>query len=717
MGPLVAFICASYQRHAERGALLEKDRLEDLACEMQREMDALQKAVDSGNSRAILCLLPPTRARLKHLSSRWSVPRVNFECLDKKGEPMTGSNGSSEECFNKAQNTQEKMPRVVCAEPDESHCSRQGVRAEDMDDDLPIVKRFSKESVAMGTPLRRSPRKRTASPSADQGPVKSKKKRENIALAKTTEDMRIVSTAVLTFISKHGLKGRFPVLCIGNYRNTAFMKPSGVAFGLDRSILVADCLNDRIAIFKMLPSSKMGGQQITPSMEWEYAAMEQAQTSVLTPINVSVCPDTGMTAMITRKRLFLAKMQDLLTNNPHYSQCRGVAMRSEEREGREKVPIMMAFDPARDTTAFVVKVETDSHESTHAGQASAYHLHMTQADCGKHVEVVLGFVPGGVAFDPNGNVIVTTKSDGYKVMRDILDECWMKTAEVKTAEVMGRNSTFDLTNTSQFTVAIHRLSFGKASSNPPRHASELFYAEKDFCSYSPLVWKTMRLEPRECSDEKWVTLYELAQPILIQKGTSFKFRVDSVPIPSRLRKWPQPHHLLELKLTTDPNQVPVVNSVHYRVHDGRQGYPCLVFSTHGHCIAQFSAFGRGNGGTLCSPTSVTVDKHGIIFISDTGNNRIQIFRPDYSFLTRFFLLVRLFPLALRQTKAQCKKARRLQNAARACVITHAKIDAHLRLVVQHRRRRHSSRALQGTNGDCSDGPQWRAPACCGGLLE
>ena len=29
-----------------------------------------------------------------------------------------------------------------------------------------------------------------------------------------------------------------------------------------------------------------------------------------------------------------------------------------------------------------------------------------------------------------------------------------------------------------------------------------------------------------------------------------------------------------------------------------------------------------------------VDSHGSVFVSDTGNNRVQVYRSDFSFLTR-----------------------------------------------------------------------------------
>ena len=80
-----------------------------------------------------------------------------------------------------------------------------------------------------------------------------------------------------------------------------------------------------------------------------------------------------------------------------------------------------------------------------------------------------------------------------------------------------------------------------------------------------------------------------------------------------------------------PFQGLAIWSVNYKVSDG--GKPCVVYSPSTSSPPKcFGSFGSGGGGDLCRPTSVAVDQY-CIFVSDTGNDRIQVFRHDHTFLT------------------------------------------------------------------------------------
>jgi len=76
-------------------------------------------------------------------------------------------------------------------------------------------------------------------------------------------------------------------------------------------------------------------------------------------------------------------------------------------------------------------------------------------------------------------------------------------------------------------------------------------------------------------------------------------------------------------------------TINYSIADGEQ--QCRTYSRgpdlRWHHTSSFAACGSGGKGELFNATSVIVDKHGTIFVSDTGNSRIQVYRSDLSFLT------------------------------------------------------------------------------------
>ena len=58
-----------------------------------------------------------------------------------------------------------------------------------------------------------------------------------------------------------------------------------------------------------------------------------------------------------------------------------------------------------------------------------------------------------------------------------------------------------------------------------------------------------------------------------------------------------------------------------------------VLTAEGHFLMKFGSSGSRDG-QFNRPTSVAVDRAGIIYVSDWGNERVQIFDPDGNFITR-----------------------------------------------------------------------------------
>ena len=66
----------------------------------------------------------------------------------------------------------------------------------------------------------------------------------------------------------------------------------------------------------------------------------------------------------------------------------------------------------------------------------------------------------------------------------------------------------------------------------------------------------------------------------------------------------------------------------------------LILTLSRYCCC---AVGHGKEGQVCSPTSVAVDRDGLVYVADTGNHRIQVYRHDtvshtYSLLTRYIFI-------------------------------------------------------------------------------
>lgn len=63
-------------------------------------------------------------------------------------------------------------------------------------------------------------------------------------------------------------------------------------------------------------------------------------------------------------------------------------------------------------------------------------------------------------------------------------------------------------------------------------------------------------------------------------------------------------------------------------------YLCLLLDPYGNVLHVFGREGS-EPGQLKHPRGITTDPQGFILVADSGNNRIQVFRPDGSYVCHF----------------------------------------------------------------------------------
>jgi DNA-binding beta-propeller fold protein YncE len=58
-----------------------------------------------------------------------------------------------------------------------------------------------------------------------------------------------------------------------------------------------------------------------------------------------------------------------------------------------------------------------------------------------------------------------------------------------------------------------------------------------------------------------------------------------------------------------------------------------VFSSNGTFISRWGGYGSGNG-TFNQPARIAVDQKGHVYVADTANHRIQVFSSNGTFISR-----------------------------------------------------------------------------------
>ena len=287
----------------------------------------------------------------------------------------------------------------------------------------------------------------------------------------------------------------------------------------------------------------------------------------------------------------------------------------------------------------------------------------------------LDYVPGGLAFDETtGNVLVSKREDECETVHAQYCGPLLRTKSFLPNNVRNK-CYFNIINYYESAVSVQRVAF-KGPVQPSvmmRVCLAGKVEDDDNWKDDKKNWKGFHLTPI-CSDDdiiqnESVTWYSLADPFLIQGGRSvgvclfevFVYNDSSAVQFTRTPAGPlsrfndfvnktKKDTVSRLAVSKADAKVPFaglpVVAITYNTNP--LGKHMFVYRCDGTLLTSFANYGSGKrGGELCNPTSLTVDKHGTIIVSDTGNHRLQIYRRDYSFITRShscpFVFPALFP--------------------------------------------------------------------------
>ena len=266
----------------------------------------------------------------------------------------------------------------------------------------------------------------------------------------------------------------------------------------------------------------------------------------------------------------------------------------------------------------------------------------------------LDYMPGGLAFDETtGNVLVSKREDECETVR-----ATVRIGDASTNNVRNK-CYFNIVNSYESAVSVQRVAFkGPVQPSVMMRVCLTGKVEDDNnWKDDKNNWKDFHLTPT-CSEDvimnERVTCYELQEPFLIQGGRSvgvclfevFVYndasavqftRTPAGPLSRFNEKKTDMDKVSRLAVSKAGAKVPFaglpVAAIAYNTNP--LGKHMFVYRCDGSLLTSFANYGSGKRrGELCNPTSVTVDKHGTIIVSDTGNHRLQIYRQDYSFITR-----------------------------------------------------------------------------------
>ena len=286
---------------AEVALLQERDRLNSLSSDVQTLCDKLRTELASGNMARLLCRMSSSRVALDLLTKQWALPRIRFSQQIAKAVEKTASlpiaqavpGGRAGLVLACSTNDESACP-VDAAERshgNEVRCLDDGAggtlptgngkemvgEADLQGDHMPLKRSADSAGGDTGEADEKSLMKR---PKMDgdllklpEGNESSSGSRSSADATSSLKQIPACSTSILLradsiskfqgadkdilakFVLSAQLEGRLPVVTLGGPR-VGLNMPCDVAFDEHGSLLIADCLNDRIEVFNLAPGEK-----------------------------------------------------------------------------------------------------------------------------------------------------------------------------------------------------------------------------------------------------------------------------------------------------------------------------------------------------------------------------------------------------------------------------------------------------------------------------
>lgn len=301
-GDSVVDFMEKLQADAQAALVVEKERLDSLSSRVQTLCSKLRTELASGNTARLLCRTSSTHVAVASITSQWALPRIKFSketvkrvSVEKVSPPLIpppvsdaaedrpmkaasscdgavcsavravkcqGSAVSPRAEIGSGKEMDEQVDSRVNAPEDQMPMKRNASSSWDNDDEKTDKTSEMKKPKTNGTVgVKSSTANRPESVCGGlSGAGSSRKPASNLEKIPTCNAVlrtdsigkfeKADKEVLAKFVLGAQLQGRLPILTIGAPR-AAFSKPCDVAFDKRGSLLIADCLNDRIEVFDL----------------------------------------------------------------------------------------------------------------------------------------------------------------------------------------------------------------------------------------------------------------------------------------------------------------------------------------------------------------------------------------------------------------------------------------------------------------------------------